>query len=84
MTKSKAETLAAYWTMKNDQGEYLQSSLDLREPTAAHLRAQDALIGELVEALTKYTTWDVATFGETKSKELRQARQALAKAEAAR
>ena len=29
--------LAAFWTMKNDQGEYLYSSLDFREETAAEL-----------------------------------------------
>ena len=30
--------LAAFWTTKNDQGEYLYSSLDFREETAAELR----------------------------------------------
>lgn len=36
--KSIALRLAMYWTMKNDQGEYIYSSLDLRESTAIELR----------------------------------------------
>ena len=30
--------LAAFWTMKNDQGQYLYSSLNFREETAEELR----------------------------------------------
>ena len=37
-SNARALKLAAFWTMKNDQGEYLYSSLDFREETAEELR----------------------------------------------
>jgi septal ring factor EnvC (AmiA/AmiB activator) len=49
--QTKAERLAGYWAAKNDQGEYLYSSLRFREETAAELRRLSALNGELLEAL---------------------------------
>jgi hypothetical protein len=36
--RSAALRLAGYWVAKNDQGEYLYSSLRFREETAAELR----------------------------------------------
>ena len=38
MDKPIALRLAGYWVAKNDQGEYLYSSLRFREETAAELR----------------------------------------------
>jgi hypothetical protein len=38
MDKRLALQLAGYWAAKNDQGEYLYSSLRFREETAAELR----------------------------------------------
>mgnify|MGYP007090083018 CR=1 FL=1 len=38
MDKPDALRLAGYWVAKNDQGEYLYSSLRFREETAAELR----------------------------------------------
>jgi hypothetical protein len=52
--QSKAERLAAYWAAKNDQGEYLYSSLSFREETADELRRLHAVNQELLEALKNY------------------------------
>ena len=43
--------LAAFWTMKNDQGQYLYSSLNFREETAEELRRLVAQRDALLEAL---------------------------------
>lgn len=36
--RSKALLLAAYWSMKDDQGQYVYSSLQFRDETADELR----------------------------------------------
>ena len=38
MTQPKALHLAAYWSMKDDQGQYVYPSLQFRDETAAELR----------------------------------------------
>jgi hypothetical protein len=49
--KPTALRLAGYWAAKNDQGEYLYSSLRFREETAAELRRLVAVNQELLESL---------------------------------
>lgn len=59
---SVAERLARYWTATNCQGEYLYSSLDLREDTAAELRRLTAEVEALRDALRLYVH---AGFGDS-------------------
>jgi hypothetical protein len=52
----EALRLAGYWVAKNDQGEYLYSSLRFREETAAELRrlvAENERLHEMNQELTK-------------------------------
>lgn len=51
---SVAERLARYWTATNCQGEYLYSSLDLREDTAAELRRLAAEVEALRADAERY------------------------------
>ncbi len=67
--------LAGYWVAKNDQGEYLYSSLHFREETAAELRRLHAVNQELLEALDEIA---INTHDDTAE---RVARAAIAKAE---
>jgi hypothetical protein len=94
--KPTALRLAGYWAAKNDQGEYLYSSLRFREETAAELRrlvAENALLHErhhfdngvlkeLLEALRSLIDMDVAyRRGPKVEQAVDVARAAIAKAE---
>jgi hypothetical protein len=80
--KPEALRLAGYWAAKNDQGEYLYSSLRFREETAAELRRLHAVNQELLEAL-KDTLQLLEVYCEDFEEGTRkQARAAITKAEA--
>lgn len=67
---SVAERLARYWTATNCQGEYLYSSLDLREDTAAELRrlaAENEQLAAYTGALNERCVSDAAEIGELRA-----------------
>jgi hypothetical protein len=57
----KALRLAGYWAAKNDQGEYLYSSLRFREETAAELRRMYSIERAYDALALAYNEWTEKT-----------------------